>query len=323
LERLRSLPGVAFAASAEGIPFSGWNVQSQTRVEGMPERKRGEELVAHFQYVSPDYFKAIGVSLVRGRWLTAQDRDSVNISVLVNEQMVKTGFGGADPVGRRLRVGNDKNPMATVVGVVRDFRHYRLPQPMGPAVYFPYASRPTLSQTIVMRTAQGDPRALIPALRAAVHDADPRVALYSVQTFDEMVGNSLWRQRLHGAVLGIFAAMALALACIGLYGVLSYAVAQRTRELGVRIALGATKRDVLTLVLRHSGGLVVAGLAVGLIGAFFGARLLQTLLYGVRATDLATFATVPACLMIVALIASVIPARRAAEVDPIAAMRAE
>jgi putative ABC transport system permease protein len=323
LDRLRALPGVTVAGSAQGIPFSGWNLQAETRVEGMPPRKRGEELDAHYQYVSPDYFKAIGVGLVRGRWLTSQDRDSLNPPVLVNEQMVKVGFAGANPIGRRVRVGGDEDPPATVVGVVRDFRHYRLPTPMGPAVYYPYAAHPTLGQTIVLRTGARDPHALVPELRRLVHELDPRVALSDVQTFDEVVDRSLWRQRLHGAVLGIFAALSLVLACIGLYGVLSYAVAQRTRELGVRIALGATSGDVVRLVLRESGVLVIGGVAVGLLAALFAARLLQSLLYGVGSGDLLTFTTVPVGLAAVALLASAIPARRAAEVDPIAAIRAE
>jgi predicted permease len=280
-------------------------------------------LDAHYQYVSPDYFKAIGVGLVRGRWLTPQDRDSINPSVLVNEQMGKIGFGGADPIGRRVRVGGDNDPLATVVGVVRDFRHYRLPQPMGPAVYFPYAVHPTLGQTIVLRTTARDPHALVPEVRKVVQEIDPRVALSAAQTFDEVVERSLWRQRLHGAVLGIFAALSLVLACIGLYGVLSYAVAQRTRELGVRIALGASSGDVVRLVLRQSGVLVIGGVAVGLLAALFATRLLQTLLYGVQPADLLTFTTVPVALAFVALFASAIPARRAAEVDPIAAIRAE
>ncbi|HEV8446112.1 MAG TPA: ABC transporter permease [Gemmatimonadaceae bacterium] len=323
LARLRALPGVTFAASAQGIPFSGWNLQAWARIEGMPPRKRGEELDAHYQYVSSDYFKAIGVGLVRGRWLTPQDRDSLHPPVLVNEQMVKVGFGGADPIGKHVLIGGDRDPVATVVGVVRDFRHYRLPEPMGPAVYYAYAAYPTLGQTIVLRTGSRDPHALIPELRRVVRELDPRVALSEVQTFDEVVGRSLWRQRLHGAVLSIFAVLSLVLACIGLYGVLSYAVTQRTRELGVRIALGANTGDVVRLVLRQSGALVVGGVAVGLIGALFASRLLETLLYGVGPADLLTFTTVPLGLAAVALLASAIPARRAAEVDPIAAIRAE
>ncbi len=321
--RLRAEPGVTAVGSAQGIPFSGWNVQSEARIEGTPKPKPGEELIAHYQYVSPDYFRAIGVPLLRGRWFTEADRDTVNPVVLVNEQMVKKGFGSADPIGKRLRIGGDKEPMATVVGVVRDFRHYRLPEPMGPAVYLPYAVYPGRQEAVVIRTTREDPHTLTTSLRNAMRAIDPRLALYQVQTFDEAVATSLWRQRLQGNVLSIFAILAVVLACTGLYGVISYTVAERTREVGVRMALGATRGNVLALVFAQSGRLVVAGIALGLVAAFFATRLLETLLYGVRPTDLTTFFSVPACLAVVALVAALIPARRATQVDPIIAMRAD
>jgi predicted lysophospholipase L1 biosynthesis ABC-type transport system permease subunit len=239
----------------------------------------------------------------------------------VNEQMVARGFGGRDPIGKRLRFGSG-DPWTTVVGVIHDFRHYRLPQPMGPAVYRPYGAMPSRQQTIVIRT-DGEPNALVRPLRAAVREIDPNVALQQVQTFDEVVSRSLWRQRLQSNVLSIFAVMSLGLACLGLYGVISYAVAQRTRELGVRVALGATRRNVLMLVFGESGRLVLSGVAIGLAGAFFSARILRTLLYGVEATDVATFVFVAGVLGVVALVAAAIPARRAARVDPIVAMRAD
>jgi putative ABC transport system permease protein len=322
LERLRAIPGVAAAASAQGIPFSGWNVQAQARIEGSPQPRRGEELISHYQVVTPDYFKTIGVQLVRGRWLTPADRDSTAPAVLVNEQMVKRGFNGADPIGKRLTIGGSRE-FATVVGVVSDFRHYRLPQPMGPATYFTFATSPPRTQTIVLRATEDDPSTLVPAMREVLKELDPKLALYSIQSFEEVVSRSLWRQRLQGSVLSVFAALALALACIGLYGVISYAVAQRTRELGVRLALGASRRDVLMLVFGQSGRLVIAGVAAGMAGAWFAVRVLESLLYGVEAKDLMTFASVPVLLAIVALLAAVIPARRASRVDPIIAMRAE
>ena len=323
LARLRAEPGVTMAASAQGIPFSGWNLQAEARVEGAPPPKRNEELIAHWQYVTPGYFQAIGVKLLSGRWFTEADRDSVNPVVLVNEQMVSKGFGGRDPLGKRVRVGGDKDPFATVVGVIRDYRHYRLPQPMGPAVFYPYAVYPARQQTIVIRTTRDDPHTLIPALRAAVREIDPKLALYDVQTFEEAVSKSLWRQRLQGNVLSIFAALALVLACTGLYGVIAYAVAERTRELGVRMALGATRNDVLRLVLGQSGRLVLTGIALGIGAALVGVHMLDSLLYGVRAIDPATFVAVPVLLAFVALAAALVPARRAARVDPLIAMRGE
>jgi predicted permease len=311
------------AASAQGIPFSGWNLQAEAKVEGAPPAKRNEELVAHWQYVTPGFFPAIGVKLLKGRWFTDADRDSLNPVVLVNEQMVIKGFGGRDPLGKRVRVGGDKEPFATVVGVIRDYRHYRLPQPMGPAVFYPYAVYPSRQQTIVIRTTRDDPRTLVPALRAAVRALDPKLALYDVKTFEEAVSNSLWRQRLQGNVLSIFAALALVLACTGLYGVIAYAVAERTRELGVRMALGATRGDVLRLVLGQSGRLVVTGVTLGIVAAALGVHMLDSLLYGVDARDPSTFVAVPLLLALVALAAALVPARRAALVDPIIAMRGE
>jgi putative ABC transport system permease protein len=323
IDDLRRLPGVEAVGSAQGIPFSGWNVQASVAFEDAQSPKAGEEFISHYQYVTPDYFKAIGVPLVRGRWLTDADRDSLHPAVLVNEQMVAKGFGGRDPIGKRLHIGGDQEPIATVVGVVKDFRHYRLPQRMGPAIYYPYATYPGRQQTIVIRTSRDDPHYLIPQLRGTVRAIDPRVALYQVQTLRENVERSLWRQRLQGSVVVIFAFLAFGLACVGLYGVISYVVAQRTRELGVRIALGASRGHVLRLVGVQSGRLVISGIALGLLGAYFGVGVLESLLYGIHAKDLATFALVPLALAAVALIAAVIPATRATRVDPIVAMRAE
>ena len=222
-----------------------------------------------------------------------------------------------------MRVGGDREHYATVVGVIRDFRHYRLPEPTGPAVYYPYATYPGRQQTIVIRTTRDDPRSLVPALRSAVRALDPKLALYEVQTFDEAVSKSLWRQRLQGNVLSIFAALALVLACTGLYGVIAYTVAERTRELGVRMALGATRGAVLRLVLGQSGRLVAGGIASGIAAAAPGVHMLDSLLYGVQPIDAETFVLVPILLGIVGLVAAAVPARRAARVDPVIAMRGE
>jgi predicted permease len=321
-EQLRRVPGVTAVGHAQGIPFSGWNTSARApQIEGMPVLPRNDQVDTHNQLVTPDFFKAMGVQLVRGRWFTAQDRDTVAPVVLVNEEMVKVGFAGQDPIGRRIQVTGW--PMATVVGVIRDYRHYQLPQPMGPATYFPWPAWPTRGQTLVIRTTRDNPASLIPALLAAVRAIDPQVPLSEVQTFEEVVSRSLWRQRLQGNVLAIFAMMSLVLASIGLYGVISYAVAQRTRELGVRMALGASRRRVMLMVLGQSGRVVLAGIAVGLVAAYFAVRLMVALLYGVEARDLATFFTVPVVLAVTALLATIAPALRATRVDPIRALRSD
>ena len=231
-------------------------------------------------------------------------------------------FPGVDPIGRRVRLGTE-DPWVTVVGVARDFRHYRLPQPMGPAIYYPYATRPTLSQTLVVRTRAADPLSLTGAVRAAVRDLDPDVPLYQVQTLEQQVARTMWRQRLQSQVLGVFAALAVVLAVVGMYGVVSYAVAQRTRELGVRVALGATRRQVLALVLGQGARLALAGVGIGLLGALALAPLLGALLYQVDALDPLTFGTAAVLLAGVAMLASLAPARRATRVDPLVAMRAD
>jgi putative ABC transport system permease protein len=300
LDRLGALPGVTSVGSAQGIPFSGWNVQSEMSVEGRPPRRQGDELSVHFQQISPGFFPTIGARIVRGRNLTAADRDSANPVGVVNEKLVKAEFAGQDPIGKRIRLGgpDSKERWVTIVGVVTDYRHYGLPQPMGPALYFPLFAAPAWSQTFVIRTTTADPHDLIGPARAALKAVDPEVPAYQIQTFDEVVSRSLWRQRLQGQTLGIFAGLALVLATVGIYGVISYSVAQRTRELGVRTALGGV-------------------LALG------SARLLRGVLYGVSPTDPVVFALVFLALGLAALVACYFPARRAAAVDPVVAMRAD
>jgi ABC-type antimicrobial peptide transport system permease subunit len=194
---------------------------------------------------------------------------------------------------------------------------------MGPATYFPWLAWPTRGQSIVIRTSLDDPAPLVRELQAAVRAIDPQVPVSELQTFEEVVSRSLWRQRLQGNVLGIFAVMSLVLASVGLYGVVSYAVAQRTRELGVRTALGASRRALLFMVFGQSGRVVCAGIAAGLVTAFFAVRIMSTLLYGVEARDLVTFFTVPVVLGVTACVAILAPALRATRVSPIVAMRAD
>jgi putative ABC transport system permease protein len=323
IDRLRGLPGVVAVGSAQGIPFSGWNVQGPINVAGRAPLPRGEEVDSHFQWVSPDYFAAIGVPLVKGRSLTPADRDSVAPAGLVNERFVAKLFAHEDPIGKRVKIGdlNGPDPWVTIVGVVKDFRHYRLPQPMGPALYLPYASSPAFSQTLAIRTTLDDPYRVLPALRSAVRALDPTIPIYDVKTLDEAVSRSLWRQRLNGQVLSIFALLALLLATVGIYSVISYAVSQRTHEIGVRIALGASGADVLGIVVGQGMRLAIAGITLGAAASLVLARALTTLLYEVPATDRPTFIAVPSTVAIIVLLASYLPARRAMRVDPARSLR--
>ncbi|MGH7717348.1 MAG: FtsX-like permease family protein, partial [Gemmatimonadaceae bacterium] len=273
------------------------------------------------QWVSPEYFKTIGVPMLRGRGLTPADRDSASPAGVINETLARREFAGQDPVGQRIKSGGDDEPWVTIVGVARDFRHYRLPEPMGPAIYYAYDTYPLLTQTLVIRTSLADPLSLVPAVRSAIQALDPDVPAYRVQTFDQVVSGSLWRQRLQGQVLGAFAALALLLATVGIYGVISYAVAQRTREIGVRMALGATRGNVLGMVVRDGTRLAALGVVIGLAGALALTRVLSSLLHEVSATDPLTFGAVAVALAAAAVLASYIPARRATKVDPLVAMR--
>jgi putative ABC transport system permease protein len=295
--------------------------------EGWPPPRPGEDFESLFQYVSPDYLTAIGVSIVRGRGLTYADHDSARVAV-INESFAKRAFPNENPLGKRIRPGGPPvGPVhwTTIVGVARDFRHYRLPQKMGPALYYPFFASPPVAQQVVIRLRDpgDDPLKLAPTVRRLVSELDADVPISDVKTFEQAVSRSLWRQRLQGQVLGVFASLALLLAAVGIYGVISYTVAQRTREFGVRVALGAEQRDVMGLVLRQTARLAGAGVLIGLVVALALTRFLTTLLYEVKPTDTGTLALVVTVLVSITLLASWMPARRAMRVDPLVAMRPE
>ncbi|MCC6317219.1 MAG: ABC transporter permease [Gemmatimonadaceae bacterium] len=324
-ERLAAIPGVERVGSANGVPFSGWDVKSRMAIEGRPAAASGEELDVHFQNVAPGFFDAIGARIVAGRGITPMDRDTVARVGVINETLARREFAGQDPIGKRIKQGRagDDRPWITIVGVVSDYRHYRLPEPMGPAIYFPQLAWADYAQSFVVRTSLAEPRAIAPTIARVLASLDPGAPAYDVRTFEEIVSNSLWRQRLQGQVLGLFSFFALVLAAVGIYGVISYAVAQRAREIGVRMALGASRGEVARWVLGQGGRLVATGLVVGLAGALVLTRTLSALLVGVSTTDILTFALVPLLLSIVALAAILVPAHRASRVDPVIAMRAE
>jgi putative ABC transport system permease protein len=323
--RVRAIPGVTVVGSAQGIPFSGWNVQGQVAFGGRPLARPNEEFVSHFQSVFPDFFPALGVPLIRGRALRATDRDTLAPVAVVNETFARRGFPGADPIGKRVKFGapGDPDPWLTIVGVVRDFRHYRLPEPMGPALYTTYAVAASRSQTLVVRSGLRDAYSLVPAIRAAVRDVDAQLAIYDVKTMDDAVAEALWRQRVQGEVLGAFAALALALAVIGIYGLISYSVAQRTREIGVRVALGAQRSTVLGLVYAQGLRLAAVGIGIGLLVASLLSRAIASLLYGTSPTDPATYGVVGATILAAILAAVSVPARRASAVAPMVALRSD
>ncbi len=325
LDRLRALPGVEQAGSANGLPFSGWDVQAEMNVEGHAEHPTGNEMDVHYQSITPGFFESLKIPIVAGRGILASDRDTANRVGVINETLAKREFPGESPLGKRIKTGMlaDRAPWVTIVGVARDYRHYRLPAPMGPAIYYSYFQQPTLTRAVTVRTSRVNPSDLTPEVTRVLKGMDPELPIYQERTLEEAVNRSLWRPRLQGQVLGLFAVLALILASVGIYGVVSYAVAQRTRELGVRMALGATPSQVVGLVVREGALLAGLGVFLGLAGALALTRVLASLLYGVQVTDLAVFAGIPLILGAVAVAASWLPALRAARIDPLVAMRSE
>jgi putative ABC transport system permease protein len=290
-------------------------------VPSRPTPARGQEPLAEFRWTSPGLFAALEIPVVAGRDFTPQDlRDSSNIA-LINTTLARREFPDTDPVGRVITLGGSTD--YTIVGVVGDVRQRGLDSPTFPEIHFPArASQYARGMTLVVR-AQSAPTALTPAIRDALRRADPEQALYNDMTMDEVIATSLTSRRLNLWLFGTFAAVALVLSVTGLYGVISYLVQQRTREVGVRMALGARPVDVVVLVLRQGGALVLVGLGLGLVGAVAMTRLIASMLYGVSPRDPATLALVTTLLGGAALLAMLVPARRAARIDPMQAMRGE
>jgi len=321
-QRLRAMPSVASVGLAQGIPFSGWNLQAAMVAKGWPKAKPGEDFVAHYQFVSPTFLRTIGVPLQRGRGLTEADRDTVNVAGVINATFARRAFPNEDPLGKQVQIGGSPdNQWITIVGVIPDYRHYRLPEPMGPAVYVPLTAYTPYTETAAIRVKSGDPSALMPNVRRILRELDADVPPYRIMTFEQAVGQSLWRQRFQGLVVAVFAVLALLLAAVGIYGVISYSVAQRTREFGVRVALGAQVRDIVGLVLRHGARLATWGVVLGVLGGAVLTRFLEGLLYSTQPRDPAVFSLVALGLGLVALVAVSVPAWRATAVDPLVAMR--
>jgi len=321
-QRLQALPSVASVGLAQGIPFSGWNVQASVIAKGWPKPKPGEDFDSHYQYVSPTFFRTIGVPLQRGRGLAESDRDTVNFVGVINATFARRAFPNEDPIGKQVQVGGDsKDPWITIVGVIQDYRHYRLPEPMGPGLYLPIGNYPPYTETVAIRVKSGDPAALMPSVRSLLRELDADMPPYRIMTFEQAVGQSLWRQRFQGLVIAVFAVLALLLAAVGIYGVISYSVAQRTREFGVRVALGAQVRDIVGMVVRHGALLAAWGVVLGVLGGALLTQFLAGLLYATQPRDPAVFSLVALGLGLVAMVAASVPAWRATAVDPLVAMR--
>jgi macrolide transport system ATP-binding/permease protein len=326
LERVRSLPGVVSASMTDQLPLGFGGSSRGVTIDGYTPQP-GESTEINSSIVAPGYFETLRIPLLQGRTFQQQDDAIAPGMALVNEAFARRYWPGQPPIGKRIQMGGGRNvsneiPYIAVIGVVKDGKYSSLSEEATPFIYFNMAQNLTLSPTLVVRT-QGDPLALLAAVRGEVTALDKNLPLYDVKTMRQHLGLALLPARLAGGVLGVFGLIALSLAAAGIYGVMAYLVAQRTREIGIRMALGANARDVLRLVARQGMTLVSIGMAIGLAAALALTQLLKSLLFGVSATDPLTFAVIASLLMSVALLACWIPARRATKVDPMVALRCE
>jgi putative ABC transport system permease protein len=326
LQEMNNVPGVQAAMVSE-LPLGGNAINHNFAIEGRAPLAVGDEPELYNRSIAGEYFRVMGIPLMRGRALTADDRADTPLVGVINDSMARQYFGDQDPLGARIRWARDEGESwITIVGVVGNVRHFGLAAPEEPAIYTPYAqSRDDWKRwsAIVVRTQGAANQTLTAQLKRAIWKVDPLIPVTKIQSMNEVLAVSLSARRFNALLIGVFAAVAVTLAAVGLYGVIAYLVQQRTREIGVRMALGAQRGDVLKLVMRHGIALAAAGAAVGLCAAFASSHLLASLLDGVQTTDLATFAVVSALLFVIALVATYLPARRAAALNPSVALRHE
>ena len=323
IERIAALPGVNSAAAVTFIPLTFARGSRGFTIEGHPPVAPGQIPMAGYDVVIPRYFATMRIPLREGRDFLWSDTPETQLVILVNEAMAKAFWPGEDPLGKRIQQGSPDAPLATIAGVVGDIREFDPLTPPRPTMYFSITQFPDSAEILrdwVVRTA-GDPLTLASSVRSSIWSVDKDLAVTRVRTMEEVHSISLASQRLNLLLFALFAALALILATVGIYGVTAYSVAKRTHEIGVRIALGAKSNDVLRLVLAQGFGLAAVGLLVGMAAAFALARLMGTMIYGITSTDPATFITVGILLVFVALAACYIPARHAMRVDPVVALR--
>jgi predicted permease len=323
LEQLRATPGIVAAGVTTNIPLQRWGTGGTYWVIGHPKPAPGQEPHAEFRVISPGYFATLGIPIRRGRDFNDADHTTADEPVLVNETFVRRELPNEDPIGRRVAL--DEHLAFTIVGVVGDVRQAGLASPPLPEMYFSYRSQFTnwAVPTALLVRSRLTTTATVAAVRRAATAVIPGVPVYSVSTMDEIIGSSLASRRLNLWLIGSFGAITLILAAAGLYGVVSYTVAQRTREVGIRMALGARGGDVVTLMLGYGATRATLGIALGLSVAVVATRVLSNMLVGIRADEPITYSMVALVLAVTALAASWIPARRAARVDPMVAIRAE
>lgn len=320
IARIAVMPGVAAVGTSQHLPLTGFNWGANVAIEDHPVEPGATPPRVTWRIVNGDYFRAMGIPLRLGRTFTAQDDSAAPRTIVISETMARRHWPDENPIGKRVRFGAPTEPWTTVVGVVGDVRFRALSAPGEPEVYRPIAQVWQASAHFVVR-ASGDPMRLMPAIRRVIREHDGTAPISAVRPLQAIVTQSFAQTNMVMLLLIAFAAVGLALGAVGIYGVISYDVAQRTREIGIRAALGAASGSIQRLVLRRAALLAVAGIGVGGVAAALSARALESLVFGVRVRDPATYFALAAVLLLVALVAAFIPARRAVRVDPVSALR--
>jgi len=325
LYRLRTIPGVESAGIGETVPMGGEGESTVIRMPDHPAGSSKETPFANFTIVSPGYFSSVGTPLLRGRdFLETDTADSMQVAI-VNAAMEKKYWPGGSAIGKQVGPGSTRYPLLTIVGIVPDVKHISLREETTPEMYVVYTQKPwpsMLNMRVALRT-KVDPASMTGSVREAIHSIDPDLPLAKVTTLTTLVDESMSQPRFSMLLLATFGALALLLASIGMYAVISYSVGQRTREIGIRMALGAERSNVFEMILGQGARLAGVGIATGLVAALGVTQLMASFLFGVQPTDPLTFAGVSLLLMGVALLACYVPARRATRVDPMIALRHE
>jgi predicted permease len=325
VERVRRLPGVESAGIADNLPLSGGIGWGSISIEGYQASTGQEMIQSDARAAGVGYFETMKIPLLNGRLFNEHDTEKSSPVLVIDEKMARNYWPNSNPIGGRIKFGraeSEEDPWMTIVGVVGSVKQYDLESESRVALYFPASQALSSTMYLVARTTTA-PSSLVASITSEVRSMDPNVPIFDVKTMDQRLSESLARRRFAMMALGVFAGFALMLAIVGIYGVVSYSVAQRTNELGIRLALGASQFDVLRLVLSSGLRLSLIGIAFGIVLSFAVTRFLSSLLFGVRATDLFTFGALSILLVAVSLLACYLPARRATKVDPLVALRRE